>query len=273
MASWNGGRPASSTVIPIGFGLLLLAVCAAALVSVVGLALVQRLVSSERRKQQNDVTGFIFAVVGVVYAVLLGLVVVAVWGDYETTRDTTYREADELAEIFWLGHRLPPAEGHQLQELTRSYAQVVVDEEWPLMARGESSPRAWALIDEIRLTLQNQDPNTDAEQVLYDQGLQRIHDLADARRDRLVESREGIPRILWVVLVVGAIVTVSFTYLFGMDSNTTHTLMVAALALVIGLVLFTIGSLEYPFSGNVHLSPEAFNQVLGRFESSKLSLL
>ena len=243
------------------------------LVSVGGLILVQRWVSIEQRKRHNDVAGFIYAVLGIAYAVLLGLVVVAAWEQFQTARNTAEREADELAEIFWLGHRLPPAEGHRLQELSRSYARVVVDEEWPMLARGESSPRAWALIDEIRLTLQNQDPHTQAEQVLYDQGLERIHDLADARRDRLVEAREGIPLMLWVVLVVGAIVTVGFTYLFGMDSNTTHTLMVALLALVIGLVLFTIGSIEYPFSGDVRLSPEAFHQVLGRFESSKLSLL
>ena len=243
------------------------------LVSVAGLVMVQRLVSTELRKQHNDVAGFIYAVLGIAYAVLLGLVLVAVWEQFQVASNTAEREADELAEIFWLGHRLPPAEGHRLQELSRSYARVVVDEEWPMLARGESSPRAWALIDEIRLTLQNQDPHTQAEQVLYDQGLERIHDLADARRDRLVEAREGIPLMLWVVLVVGAIVTVGFTYLFGMDSNTTHTLMVALLALVIGLVLFTIGSIEYPFSGDVRLSPEAFHQVLGRFESSKLSLL
>jgi hypothetical protein len=141
------------------------------------------------------------------------------------------------------------------------------------VARGESSPRAWALIDEIRLTVQNMNPETDVELVLYEQGLERVHDLADARRDRLVEAWEGIPVILWVVLVVGAIVTVGFTYLFGMDSTTTHTLMVAALALVIGLVLFTIGSLEYPFSGDVRLSPEAFELVLKRFATSKLSVL
>jgi uncharacterized membrane protein len=243
------------------------------LASVAGLVLVQRLVPIELRKQHNDVAGFIYAVLGIAYAVLLGLVVVAAWEQFQTARNTANREADELAELFWLGHRLPPAEGHRLQELTRSYARVVVDEEWSLMANGESSPRAWALIDEIRLTVQNQDPDTDAEQVLYDQGLERVHDLADARRDRLVEAREGIPGILWVVLVVGAIVTVGFTYLFGMDSNTTHTLMVALLALVIGLVLFTIGSLEYPFSGAVRLGPDAFNLVLNRFASSKLSVL
>ena len=243
------------------------------LVSVGGLILVQRWVSIEQRKRHNDVAGFIYAVLGIAYAVLLGLVVVAAWEQFQTARNTAEREADELAEIFWLGHRLPPAEGHRLQELSRSYARVVVDEEWPMLARGESSPRAWDLIDEIRLTVQDLNPDTDAEQVLYDQGLERVHDLADARRDRLVEAREGIPNILWVVLVVGAIVTVGFTYLFGLDDTTTHTLMVALLALVIGLVLFTIGSLEYPFSGDARLGPESFELVLKRFASSKLSVL
>ncbi len=134
--------------------------------SVAGLILVQRFVPLELRKQHNNVAGFIYAVVGIAYAVLLGLVVVAAWEQYQMANDTTEREANELAELFWLGQRLPPAEGHHLQELTRSYARVVVDEEWPLMARGESSPRAWALIDEIRLTVQNLNPDTEAGQVL-----------------------------------------------------------------------------------------------------------
>jgi len=243
------------------------------LVSVAGLVLVQRMVPVELRKQHNDVAGFIYAVLGIAYAVLLGLVVVAAWEQFQTARNTTEREASELAEVFWLGHRLPEAEGHRLQELARSYARVVVDEEWPLMAGGGSSPRAWELMDEIRLTIQNMNPDTEAEQVLYDQGLERVYDLADARRDRLLDAREGIPPILWVVLVVGAIVTVGFTYLFGLDDTTTHMLMVALLALIIGLILFTIGSLEYPFSGNVRLGPDAFELVLKRFASSKLSVL
>jgi hypothetical protein len=242
------------------------------LVSVAGLVMVQHFVPTEVRKRHNDVAGFIYAVVGIAYAVLLGLMVVAVWEQYQMARSTAEREASELAESFWLGHRLPPPEGHRLQELARSYAQVVVDEEWPLMARGESSPRAWALIDEIRLTVQNLNPDTAAEQVLYDQGLERVYDLADAGRERLVEAREGIPGILWVVLVAGAIITVGFTYLFGLDDTASHTLMVAALALIIGLVIFTIGSLQYPFRGDVHLGPDAFDLVLKRFASSKLSV-
>src|SRR5918993_1917988 len=36
------------------------------------------------RRQHNDVAGFIYAVLGVVYAVLLGLMVVAVWEEWNT---------------------------------------------------------------------------------------------------------------------------------------------------------------------------------------------
>src|SRR3712207_8814273 len=42
---------------------------------------------------------------------------------------------------------------------------------------------------------------TEAEQVLYERGLTQVHDAADARRSRLLEVREGIPGLLWIVLV------------------------------------------------------------------------
>ena len=241
------------------------------LLAVGGLSLVQRLVPIELRQQHNDVAGFIYAVLGVAYAVLMGLILIAVWEQWEAAKITADDEANEVAEVFWVAHRLPQPEGRHIQELARSYAQVVVEEEWPLMAQGKVSPKAWDLLDEMRGSIQGLDPSTDAQQVLYDQGLERVHDLSDARGERLLEVKEGVPGILWVVLLVGGVVTVGFTYLFGLDNTTTHMLMVAALTLVISLTLFTVAALDYPFRGDVRVGPDAFEQVLGRFESSKLS--
>ena len=62
-----------------------------------------------------------------------------------------------------------------------------------------------------------------------------------------------------------------FTYLFGMGNTWAHRLMVAALAGIIALALFTIGVLEFPFSGGARIGPEAFDLVLERIETSKLS--
>jgi hypothetical protein len=81
---------------------------------------------------------------------------------------------------------------------------VVTDEEWPLMARGGgSSPEAWVLMDEMRLGMQNLEVETLSDQVLFEQGIERIDAVADARRARMVEAEEGIPAVLWAVLVFG----------------------------------------------------------------------
>jgi hypothetical protein len=197
--------------------------------------------------------------------------VIAVWEQWNAATEATDQEASEVAEVFWLAHRLPQPEGRHLQELARSYAQVVVNEEWPLMERGKVSPKAWTILDEIRNEIQRMKPTTEVQQVLYEQGLQQVSDLADARGERLLDAQQGVPAILWVVLIVGGVEVVGFTYLFGLESTTVHVLMVASLTLVIALVLFTVAALDYPFKGDVRIGPDAFEQVLGRFESSKLS--
>lgn len=248
-------------------------VCGASALAVLGLVLVQRLVPWRHRQELNDVAGFIYAVVGVVYAVLLALVVIAAWENREETNNNIEREASALAEIFWLAHELPETEGSQLQELARSYARTVVDEEWPLMEQGGSDPRAWELLDEIRGNLQGWEPTTENEQELYSLGLEQVNDLADARRLRLFEAEERIPAILWALVIFAGLITVGFTYLFGLENARAHRVMVMALAGVIGLAIITIGILESPFAGSAQLTPDAFELVLERFETSEMSML
>jgi hypothetical protein len=238
------------------------------LAAVVGLVLVQRLVPPALREEHNDVAGFIYAVVGVAYAVLLAFVVIAVWQDYEAARHTVESEANELAGIYFLADRFSEPDRVRVQDLARSYARAVAEEEWPLMERGEMSPRASSLLSELRSRLLVLDPRTNAEQVLYDRALTQVHEVANARRLRVLEVQQGIPDILWVVLVGGGVITVCFTYLFGLKNNWAHVLMVAALTLVITSILFTIGSFDYPFTGGTRLQPTAFEEVLRSFQET-----
>jgi Protein of unknown function (DUF4239) len=258
----------------ISTGLLIVAV--AILIAVGGLVLVQRLYSTDQRKQHNDVAGFIYAVLGVAYAVLLGLMLIAVWEKWDAAETLTTDEANELAGIFWWAHALPQPEGAHIQELVRSYAQVVVEEEWPLMAQGRSSPKAWATLDKLRGAILGLNPPKGTQQMGYDQMryeemLEQLHDLGNARRERLLAAGQGLPTILWVVLILGGIITVCFTYLFGLDNTLVHLLMVAALAMIISISLFTVAALDYPFKGDIRIHPAAYEQDLERFRESKLS--
>jgi TRAP-type C4-dicarboxylate transport system permease small subunit len=251
------------------------------LLALAGFELVHRLVPAQSRQKHNDVAGFIYAALGVIYAVLLALVLIAVWEEYGAASDTVEREANAAADIYWLADQLPEDRGTHLQELVRSYAEEVVHKEWPLMEVGraplmtqeEGTPAGWIIIDDIRHNLQGFEARTKSEEQLYAEGLDQVDALSDARRMRLVAAEEGVPGILWSVLVVGGIAAVGFTYLFGLESTWAHRLMVLTLAAVIGLVLFTVGAMEYPFSGDARIGPGAFELILERFDTSKLSNL
>jgi hypothetical protein len=251
------------------------------LLALAGLEVVQRLVPVSSRQRHNDVAGFIYAALGVIYAVLIALVVIAVWEEYDAASVTVEQEANAVAEIFWLAHRLPEPEGSHIQELAQSYAEEVIHKEWPLMEQGqtplmvqeEGTPAGWTLIDDIRANLQTFQPHTPADEQLYAEGLDQVQRLADARRMRLVAAEEGVPGVLWSVLIFGGIAAVGFTYLFGLENTWAHRLMVLTLAAVIGLVLFTIGAMEHPFSGGARIGTGAFDLILERFETSKLSNL
>ena len=79
---------------------------------------------------------------------------------------------------------------------------------------------------------------------------------------RLVAAEEGVPGVLWAVLIFGGIVAVGFTYLFGLENTWAHRLMVGTLAAVIGLVLFTVGAMEHPFFGGARIGTGAFELIL-----------
>ena len=153
------------------------------------------MVPPDRREEHNDVAGFIYAVLGVAYAVLLAFVVFAVWQNYETAQTNVESEAHELAGVYFLASQLPEPQRTHVQDLARRYARVVV-EEWSMMEQAQRSPRADSLLRQLRSKLLEFDPRTEREQVLYEGGLTQLHDAADARRSRLLEVREGIPNLL-----------------------------------------------------------------------------
>ena len=95
-----------------------------------------------------------------------------------------------------------------------------------------------------------------------------MDELDEERALRLLEVREGLPNILWVVLVVGGVITVAFTCLFGMETHWLHMLAVVALTVIVALILYTIAVLEYPFDGEVRVGPDAFELVLHEIEGT-----
>jgi Protein of unknown function (DUF4239) len=234
--------------------------------AVAGLALVQRFVPLPVREAHNAATGTIYAALYVMFGVTLGFSLLLVWQQYDAAQKMAESEAAHVEGLYQIAGGFPEPERRQVQEIAVSYARAVVEEEWPLMREGRTSPRAGELADELRDSIQDFEPRTEAEQALRSEGLAQLDDLDEARALRLLEVREGLPPILWVVLIVGGVLTVVFTFLFGMETPWLHMMAVAALAVIVSLILYTVAVLDFPFNGGLRVGPEAFDLVLRRIE-------
>jgi Ni/Fe-hydrogenase subunit HybB-like protein len=230
--------------------------------------LVHRYWPHEKRQEHTDVAGFIFAGVAVLYAVLLAFVVIVGWETLSSAHATTYTEADQLSNVYWIARSLPAPQGPAIEDLTLKYAHTVVNREWPLMNEGKSSPEAQNLLTQIRAEVFRFSPRTGQQQVLYEQAVVSVNGLTAARRDRLDAMTEEVPEPIWVALIFGAVIVIGFCLLFGVKSRTVHIGMVLAIAALITICLILIKDMQYPFAGNPHVGPEAFEVFLRAIPSS-----
>ena len=167
------------------WGILLVLLCVSFALG--DLLLVRRLVPLPIRESANAVTGIIYGATYVLYGITLAFSLYLGNQEANEARETVEREAGSLEGIFEIAEQLPQPQRDRIQELTESYARVVVEEEWPLMERGaksQESSQAEALIDELQRSVVDFEPDTSAEQALYSQGITLASDLEEDREIR-----------------------------------------------------------------------------------------
>ena len=237
-------------------------VLASVLAAIAGLVLARRMIPLPVRERHTTATGTIYAAVYVMFGLSVGFSLFSVWQQFDRARQTAGREAASVETLYRLAGSFPEPQRGQTQGLAVSYTRTEIEEGWPLLEQGRLSPRAGALLDELRRGVQEAEPRTDAQGALYAEALSELDELQEDRVFRMVSASEGIPYVLWVVLVVGGVLTITFTYLFGIDAAWLHAVAVAGLTVLVSLILLVIGVLDYPFNSGVRVQPDAFEEVL-----------
>jgi hypothetical protein len=250
----------------------LLYIAGSVLISLLGMWLVRRFAPYEVMEGHKEIAGFIYGILGTIYAVILGFSVVFLWERFHDAEIMADREASELSDLHRLAQALPREQQDAFNLSLEKYCKLVIDEEWPLMDEGKTSPKAHDQLLEIWRQGGALDPHTEREQIIFGKIVDTLADLDDARRGRLLAARSLLPKPLWFVLIAGAVVTIGFSYLFGLKNAIAHAVITMLLAASIGLGLFVIAALEGPFSGSLKISPEAFTAVLENWNHPPSSL-
>ncbi len=240
----------------------LLAAGGSVALAALGVFFVHRVLPHHARQDYNDANGYFFSAIGVMYTVLLAFVVVSVWEQFGDARANTYAEANAIPGLYYSATVFPPDIRVEFQEVAAAYARDVVEDEWPRLADGQSSPKVDADAGRLRRAILRVQPDTPQQEALYSTMIERINTINSARRQRLNEAGASIPRLFWVGLIGGAILLILFGLFFGVPKLLPHLLMVIVLTVIIVGSLYLAYLMEQPFRGPMRLEPTAFQIVL-----------
>jgi hypothetical protein len=232
------------------------------LVAIAGPIVVRRYVSLDVLRTNNEVAGFKFATVGVLYAVLLAFVIIAVWEKFSDAESDVSREAGAAAAIYRLVDGIEGEPGATLRNGLTAYLQSAITEDWAAMEKGEASPVATRALDSLYAAALAYKPTDQRGVAILSEILRQLSAMTEARRARLVKAAGIVPDIIWLVLFGGAILTIGFTFFFGTENLPAQSMMTGALALLILSGLLCIVSIDHPFAGAAKVEPIPIYEVL-----------
>ena len=205
--------------------------------------------------------GAIGGYVATLFALLVAFSVSIVWAYHQEARSVALREASALGNIDQLSRQFPVPRRRQIQVAVEVYAKLVIDDEWEEMAEGRFSERAEAILTELWQTF-SQMRHSEGHLAAYRESLARLSDVSRNRQLRLLKSEEGVPRLMWVLLVSVGGVLVLLSFQFEIPRNRDQAWIVALMALLVSFALVLVGALENPYTGVAAILPDAFEHTL-----------
>ena len=230
--------------------------------SLLGLVIFNKFSDPEHRHKDTETVGLTYAIVAVVYAVLIGFIVVNVFESSSKGDEVATTEANQLSSLKLDSVGLSTEESALIRASVNKYLDIVTEKEWPAQQQGnldeEVFQPGWTQISVLSMQLAAYEPTTAGQGVTKTAMLAVMDQAVEARRNRIEAAGDHVPGVIWDILLLAGAIAVGYTYLFGAHSFKIHLAITGLIAATISLVFVLIIALDYPFRGEVSVSDEAY---------------
>ena len=204
--------------------------------------------------------GDVFAIVGGLYGLLLGFMVFLVWDSFDKAQVNANREGSSARGLYRTIRYYPDsARVAPLMAAYLTYARHVVKHEFPRMetmrAFTKEDRQAFNAVFSGIEAMDTSDWRTN-------QLFQNLNELATYRNLRQLDAVAEIPGAIWLALLVGGLIVLLFAALLEVENQRLHLLINGVLGTFIALIVYIILILDHPFTGQIKIEPEAYQQIL-----------
>ena len=213
-----------------------------------------------------------FDFLGTAFAVLLAFVVLEAYDSYNEGKRGAELEAQAVLELSRTAEAYEPEEGAALRGSLVCYGRAVVHQGWPAMRDENSSPVVNEWGARFREEVLGLNVSTFIQKDSFRQMLIEQDERIEGRRTRLAEAIRVVPRPLWIVLLLGAGLTIGWVALSAnrRGSFLVQGAVVASVAVMVTSALLLVWFLDHPFAEeHGSITPIEMEHVLHTIEEEQ----
>jgi len=224
--------------------------------------LIHRRLPHHRLDRHNAVTGVIVSVVGVAYAIVIGLCVVSLWDGYTAAEDSVRAEAVNLTGLAAASAVFDaPTQQEITDDVVRYETDLVAD--WNARHAEGTGRRRTADLSRLTAVVAGLQPTTQAQRAFVDQAVEKIglaaqyHHDSDAKADD-----QRMSDVMWLGVLISTISILGMCLFFGLDDGVLRRILLTLSSAVIATNLFLIIEMNYPFYGSFAVTPAAYENAI-----------
>jgi hypothetical protein len=188
-----------------------------------------------------------------VYALALAFVLATALQSFQNTTQQANAEANSVIALGHFSQVLPSPAGEQLRAGLVSYANTVINREFPAMESGSIPAHDNVALTSMYRTLTDANlGGTSAATTANFQGaVQQLSNLTNDRDTRIRAARTSVPELLWFLIIGGGmIVLLGVAAVTFIDRPWPQFFAVASVSVIFAIVALVIVSLQTPFVNN-----------------------
>ncbi|WP_411109160.1 hypothetical protein [Streptomyces sp. c-19] len=222
----------------------------------------RRIPEDDDPSETPDVIEYMTMMIGVIYAIVLGLAIAGVWEARGAAQETVRQEAQAMHEISARVEVYPQQVRDRIRADVDAYVGYVVDKEWAHMAEeGELSEEGTALLDRVRRSVTDYQPANDFEGQAYQPLVDQVAVADDARGARGQSAGATMPGVVWFGLIIGALVTVGLIFTLQIRRTGRELLLAGLFSVLIAFLLFLIWDFDAPFGRGISATATPFTDL------------
>ena len=208
--------------------------------------------------EYNDLVATTLATVGVFFGITLGLISVGAWQNFADVNVNVNQEVSAINVLYRSVSLYPEPNNNELRKNLKEYVYFVINEEWPAQRKGIVPKSGTDKVTAFQKNLYAYEPISESMKSVHAETISTFNEMIKLRRIRLQSVITGLPETLWLVIIFGSLLNIIIPWFLVYDRQFIQDLMIVLMAATIGLLVFLMAAMDYPFRGEFSVSPDSF---------------